>query len=305
MTTGLTAEQPAPTRQPEPGVSKLTDAELYRRGAETLLASWEQYARGASGATLQRYPGVAAAVFPNEPERAVYNNALLERDLGAAGRAVAVSAMEAAYEAAGVARFAAWVHESDAAMRSALERRGYTVAEVTRAMGMTLDDIRQPQPDLELGSAGWTEHLRLAGVPRGFLGGMDPSAFHVLVASLCGENVSTAIALDFGGDCGIYNVGTVETVRRRGLATALTAIHLHDARARGCRTASLQSTAMAERVYAGLGFRDLGRILEYVPAQKRESTEPDRGPVRVSRARRRDEPARRGSRRSSPARRGR
>ena len=27
-------------------MSKLTDAELYLRGAETLLASWEQYARG-------------------------------------------------------------------------------------------------------------------------------------------------------------------------------------------------------------------------------------------------------------------
>jgi hypothetical protein len=34
---------------------------------------------------------------------------------------------------------------------------------------------------------------------------------------------------------------------------------------RGCSTASLQSTAMAERVYAAAGFRDLGRILEYVP----------------------------------------
>ena len=105
-------------------------------------------------------------------------------------------------------------------------------------------------------------------MPRGFLSGMDPSAFHVLVARLRGENVSTAIAFDFAGDCGIYNVGTLEPARRRGLATALTAIHLHDARARGCRTASLQSTAMAERVYAAAGFRDLGRILEYVPSQQ-------------------------------------
>jgi hypothetical protein len=40
---------------------------------------------------------------------------------------------------------------------------------------------------------------------------------------------------------------------------------VHDAAARGCSTASLQSTEMAERVYAAVGFRDLGRILEYVP----------------------------------------
>lgn len=244
--------------------AKVTDAGLYYRGVETLLASWEQYARGATGATVRRLPGVVTAVFPNDPERAVYNNAVLERDLAASERAGAISAMEDAYAAAGVTRFAAWVHESDAAMRSALERRGYTVDEVTRAMGMSLDDIRLPRSDLELGPADWSEHVRLAGMPRGFLSGMDSSAFHVLVAKFAGENVSTAIALDYAGDCGIYNVGTLEPARRRGLATALTAIQLHDARARGCTTASLQSTEMAERVYAAAGFRDLGRILEYV-----------------------------------------
>jgi ribosomal protein S18 acetylase RimI-like enzyme len=256
--TGATADQ---------GLARWTDAELYHRGSETLLASWEQYARGAAGATFHRLAGVATAVFPNRPERAVYNNALLERDLDACGRDEAISAMEAAYDAAGVTRFAAWVHESDAAMRSALARRGYVVDEVTRAMGMSLDDLRVPRPELELGPAGFSEHLRLAGVPSGFLSGIDPSAFHVLVARLRGENVSTAIAFDFAGDCGIYNVGTLEPARRRGVATALTAVHLHDARARGCRTASLQSTAMAERVYLAAGFRDLGRILEYVPSR--------------------------------------
>jgi hypothetical protein len=102
-------------------------------------------------------------------------------------------------------------------------------------------------------------------MPPGFLSGLDPSAFHVLVARLKGENVSTAIAFDFAGGCGIYSVGTVESARRRGLATGVTAIHLHAARARGCQTASPQSTGMAERVYGAVGFRDLGRILEYVP----------------------------------------
>jgi hypothetical protein len=42
---------------------------------------------------------------------------------------------------------------------------------------------------------------------------------------------------------------------------------MHDARERGCSTASLQSTAMAERVYAAVGFRNLGAILEYVPSR--------------------------------------
>lgn len=109
--------------------------------------------------------------MPSCTERSVYNNALLERDLGVSERADAIAAMEAAYESTDITRFAAWVHESDAGMCSALERRGYTVDEVTRAMGMTLDDIRLPPPDIEVGPADWSEHLRLAGLARGFLSG--------------------------------------------------------------------------------------------------------------------------------------
>jgi predicted GNAT family acetyltransferase len=60
----------------------------------------------------------------------------------------------------------------------------------------------------------------------------------------------------------VYNMSTREGARRRGLGAALTARVVHDAVARGCSTASLQSTAMAERIYAAVGFRDLGRFLE-------------------------------------------
>ena len=238
---------------------------LYQRGCATLLASWEAYARGGIGASVHRHVGVAAAVFPDEPERSVYNNALLDRHLSARERADALDAMEAVYAAAGVDRFAAWVHESDRAMRSDLDRRGYTLDTATRAMGLSLDGILPPRPRIDLAPPDWKEHLRIAGVPTGFLAAADPTAYHVLLARLDGETVATAMAFDLDGDCGIYNVGTLEHARRRGLAKALTTIQLHDARARGCKTASLQATPMAERLYATAGFRDLGRILEYVP----------------------------------------
>ncbi len=248
-------------------MSSPTDAELYLRGRDTLLASWEAYARGATGAALHRLPGVAAAVFPNEPERAVYNNAFLDRDLGASERAGVLDAMEAVYAEAGVTRFAAWVHESDEPMRAELERRGYTLDTTTRAMGMDLDDIALPRPQIPLGPADWPEYLRMDGLPPDFLSAADHAAFHLLAARIDGEMVAAALAYDFGGDCGIYNVGTIEKARRRGLGTALTTAQVYAARARGCRTASLQSTQMAERVYAAVGFRDLGRILEYVPME--------------------------------------
>jgi len=264
--TRATRGKTADPRQPGLHCS-ITDAELYDLGAETLLASWQLYARGASGASLHRFAGVAIAVFPDEPERGVYNNALLERDLSAVERGDAIAAMQGVYEQAGVTRFAAWVHESDAAMRSDLEGRGYTVDEITRAMGMPLDDLSPRRPELELGPTDFVEHMRIAGLPPGFLCGIDAAAFHVVVARQGGESVATGIAFDLGSDCGIYNVGTIEPARRRGLGTAITALLLHDALERGCRTASLQSTARAERLYAALGFRDLGRILEYTPPQ--------------------------------------
>jgi GNAT superfamily N-acetyltransferase len=243
----------------------VTDDALHARGAATLLASWEEYARGASGASVQHLPGAAAAVFPVGPEREFFNNALVERDLGAEGRSHALDAIAAAYAAAAVTGYAAWVHESDAGMRGDLEQRGWRLVESTRAMGLVLDDVRLPRPAIDVRPAPWSEYLSLADLPAGLLASVDPAAFHVVVAHLDGEAAAAGIAYDAGGDCGIYNVVTREHARRRGLGTVVTTALVRDARSRGCETASLQSTPMAERVYAAVGFRDLGRFLEYSP----------------------------------------
>lgn len=85
------------------------------------------------------------------------------------------------------------------------------------------------------------------------------------VARCGGENAAMLMAFDHDGDCGIYMVGTVAAARRRGIATALSAHAVAAARERGCTTASLQATAMAEGVYARVGFHDLGRFDEFVP----------------------------------------
>ena len=243
----------------------VTDTDLYVRGTNTLVASWDQYAREAPGATLLRSPGVAVGIFPNEPERSVYNNALFERDLASAERVGAVDAMESAYREAGIPRFSAWVHEIDSGMHGELERRGYTPTESTRVMGMALDELRRPRPAVDVARADWAEHRRVGDLPSGLLAAGAHGRFHILVARLAGENLATGLAFDLDGDCGIYNVGTLEPARRRGLGTALTVALLHDAVDRGCYTASLQSTPMAERVYTSVGFRDLGLIFEYAP----------------------------------------
>jgi GNAT superfamily N-acetyltransferase len=244
----------------------MSDVDLYSRGLRTLTASWEETVNGSEGAAVERFDGGAAAVFPVDPERRFYNNAVIDRNSASSKRRRALVAIEAAYAAAGVNHFAIWAHESDKPLRADLEQRGYTLRESTRAMAMALDEIRVPRREVNLAPAEWHEHLRIIGAPPELLRGADLSAFQLLVARLDGESVSTAVAFDHDGDCGIYDVATLEQARNRGLATALTALQLHDAITRGCRTASVQSTPMGERVYLAVGFRDLGRIVEYSPA---------------------------------------
>lgn len=248
---------------------ELSDPSLYARSVATLISSWETIARGCDGAKVQRLPGVTAAVFPNEPERPIYNNAVFDRDLDPAVRTSAIGAMQTAYADVGVDHYAAWVHESDAAMAAELSARGYAIAESTRVMGVPLSNpSRKPTEAAEIGPAKWAtylDYLHHFGLPETLLAGVDPNAFHVLAARQNGTVVATALGFDHEGDCGIFNMSTLAAARRRGIATTLTAQHLQEAAKRGCETATLQSTPMAERVYGSLGFRDLGRFLEYAP----------------------------------------
>src|SRR3954462_13420775 len=137
-------------------VTVLTDHDLYMRGAETLLASWDAIAVGSRGAAVLRLSGVAAGVFPHGPERGVYNNALLDRDLGPFERVKAVDLMKAAYASAGVGRFAPWVPESDEPMGDELEPRGSAWETPRRAVGMVWTAVLPPRPQLPIAAAAWS-----------------------------------------------------------------------------------------------------------------------------------------------------
>ena len=253
-------------------MTEFNEEELYCRGEKTLLAAWEEVSLGAPGSRVWRESGFAIAIFPNGPERSIYNNAILERNQGASERSASVDAMEHAYADAGVTHFAAWIHEGDGAMREDLEKRGYTFDSSTRAMGMTVDDLRMPRPTIEFGALDWAAYSQLFGFPPGLFSATEQNTLHLVLARDGGENVASAMAFDHEGDCGVFNVVTLEHARRRGLGSALVALQLHDAFDRGCQTASLQSTPMAEGVYAAAGFRDLGRYLEFVPPQTEGTT---------------------------------
>jgi GNAT superfamily N-acetyltransferase len=245
-------------------VRTLNDVDLFARGLRTAVACWASYARTIDGGAVHRLPGVDVAVFTDGPEREVFNNAVLAHDLTDHGRRDAVDAMVATYADAGITAYAAWVHESDRAMVEELTGRGLVHQETTWAMAQPLDVPATP-PDLDLTDGAWDDYLRVLELPPGLLAAADPADFHVVIGRRDGEPLATGMAYDHDGDCGIYNVGTLEPARRQGLGAGVVARLLHDPAARGCTTATLQSTEMARGVYAGQGFRDLGRILELGP----------------------------------------
>ncbi|WP_329087600.1 GNAT family N-acetyltransferase [Streptosporangium sp. NBC_01469] len=65
----------------------------------------------------------------------------------------------------------------------------------------------------------------------------------------------------------IVGVGTLPAARRRGLALAVTAVLIADARSRGVKTVFLSAgDEDVARIYARLGFRRVGTALIAEPA---------------------------------------
>lgn len=79
-----------------------------------------------------------------------------------------------------------------------------------------------------------------------------------------GAFASVLLTVDVGDDVGINFTTTAEAERGRGWAARLARAVLAEARERGARTASLQSTADGLRLWRGLGFREVGTIRGFV-----------------------------------------
>jgi GNAT superfamily N-acetyltransferase len=94
--------------------------------------------------------------------------------------------------------------------------------------------------------------------------GFDEAAPEVhFVGLLDGEPVATVSLLTAGGAAGIYNVTTVEGVRRRGIGAAMTAAAVNTGWRRGLTTAALQASTMGRSTYEGLGFRHACDLVPY------------------------------------------
>ncbi|GAA1197207.1 Acetyltransferase (GNAT) domain-containing protein [Prauserella alba] len=118
----------------------------------------------------------------------------------------------------------------------------------------------------ELGEIGALNDLAYQQQALGpLLAAIPPGAGHGHgIRDHSGRLVSAAVALDVGSDTSVQWVVTHPDHRRRGLSAQLLQVLLAQARERGQRTATLQSSPAGFSLYQRLGFRTVGTLRAYV-----------------------------------------
>lgn len=137
-------------------------------------------------------------------------------------------------------------------------------------LGVTVETVRDPAI-VRLWAAlclrsfsmpGWLEEPLTDMLTH--IGVGDSAAWQSYLALVDGEPAGVAAVYYGAGVAGIYNVGTLEGFRDRGVGRAITLAPLLDARECGYRVAILQSSRMGFPVYRRLGFRQYCEISRYV-----------------------------------------
>jgi len=82
----------------------------------------------------------------------------------------------------------------------------------------------------------------------------ETSASRHWVGYLDGEAVGSGAYILGHGVAGIYNIGTLESARRKGIGSEMTLIPLRDAKRRGYSVGVLHSSPVGKFVYEKLGF---------------------------------------------------
>jgi GNAT superfamily N-acetyltransferase len=236
-------------------------SQIVLPGQETLLACWTALAQLSPQARIHHDPAVAAAVFPSW---APLNNAIVLNGGGVA----AADRVASLYREAGVGAWALWlpsrVTDLDAADRvgelGALKRDTTTLV-----MRATLPPGLRHHDGVVRTSIATATRAGDEPVPVEDLGEPDRvPGLGAWVLVRDGRAVAAAWSFVHGADCGLYTVGTVPAMRRRGFARALVEHVLAVAQRAGARTGTLQSTRMGQPLYESLGFEPVGRYEEWI-----------------------------------------
>jgi GNAT superfamily N-acetyltransferase len=256
------------TRRAAPTLVTVTDAELVVRLRANIVA-FKQFQADHGFLRSMPLPGVWAFAQPDHPRLLGQQQVFFEDP---ATLEAALPALEDFYRRLGVRLWQVWVPPGTSAAE-ALSRAGLRAESSTPAMGLGLGDVPLTPPGIPLEQLpSQAELIPLNAEAFGPKSGIELQAWHsqpyaqvhVLGVHEGGRLVVGGMAHNVADTAGIYLVATALSARRRGLATEVMRGLLVHARERGCTAAVLQSTVLGHGVYQRLGFRDLGRWVNWV-----------------------------------------
>jgi hypothetical protein len=219
------------------------------------------------GARFERRDDYTLLAFPTFPLPA-FNGVWAESDAAAPELEPALAQIEQMGLPVGVTVRA----ERAPAVEEVARQLGLTAAERIPGMAVAPQNL-PPAPPSELEiirvetADGLAQALAVAatgfGVPPDLLASvymlevweLDGIAYYL--ARLGERDVSTALGYSIDGTVGIFNVATPPEYRGRGYGATITAYAARDGFDSGADLAWLQSSAMGESVYRGLGFREV------------------------------------------------
>ena len=259
------------------------DAGLARAADDNFVAAMELFGRTVTGAVVEQF-GRVRAVSTGIPA-AYFNVAFVVE------AATTMADVHAATEWLDARRLPFVLHvrdDLDPALIASIDDLGLERRPVSLP-SLVLDPIPEPPPPpaglvIEaVEETGLAVHqavlAEIFGMPPRVVrdlvsvSALGQAGFTVFTGWLDGRPVATSAALRTGDVVGVYNVGTIADVRRRGIGAALTWATVRAGVDAGCRSAILQSSAMGFSVYAAMGFRQVASYLEYVQrADRRRGT---------------------------------
>jgi GNAT superfamily N-acetyltransferase len=172
-----------------------------------------------------------------------------------------------------------WAAPADEELIAELESRGF---EVERMPGMAVAlrdlpplelppgvELRVVDADHELLTVATRIAMTANGFPETAVAPFvhaverfaDGDSMRTFLALVDGEPAATSLLSTLGGSAGLYNVGTLEEFRGRGLGRAVSLAALQAGRDAGHDTGVLIASAMGEPVYRKIGFADAGRFV--------------------------------------------
>jgi len=239
---------------------------------ETMLSTLAAFNRAQSkaspDASVAELDGVTAFVVPSAPTQSILN-CVVHDDREAL--AAALPSLAALYRDAGVTHWMAWTLPGDEETPRLLRDAGHLLEYEPMAMALSLDELREPGEGppfavdrdphpVEITTLNERANGELPGAFGTAFAGLREPCFHRYAALLDGRPAACLVTWDHGDNCMVQWVATDPDAQRRRLAGRLLHAALRDARERGMRTSTLESSYEGQRLYEGLGYLPLGRL---------------------------------------------